>query len=240
MRVGLARRLSRIRPVAAWTCGMAGLASYNWWVLVPLRPGLMRSPNELFSDLEVTGQPFATSMQHADLVAGLLLMVGFLAAGSQSIRGGRSDWAAMMVFAASGTLGGVFPEVCADGISTTCRSMEWHFQLPAHQYLHIVAGILEFGAITVALLIAFRRTRHEQSRSASAYRYVARAALIAYPVLGLAYLTNRLGSIPEAAFFVGFTVVVINELAERTHALRSDPTYGSGEYGQISAPAASG
>jgi hypothetical protein len=216
MRAEPARRLSHIRPLAAWTFGLCGLALYNWWVLLPLKPGLMRSPNELFSDLEVTGQPFATSMQHADLLAGLLLMAAFLAAGSRAIRGGRREWVAMVIFAASGTFGGVFPEVCADGVSAVCRSMELRFQLPLSQYLHLVAGILEFGAITIALLFAFRRTHDLQTRSAKTYRYLARAAYVAYPILGLAYLLNKLGSIPEAAFFVGFTVIVITELLERT------------------------
>jgi hypothetical protein len=202
--------------VAAWAFGILGLLSYNWWILVPLRPGLMRSPNELFSDLEVTGQPFATAMQHADLLSGLLLMAAFLAAGSRGIPDGRRDWWAMMVFAGAGTLGGVFPEVCADGINALCRNMEWSFRLPLQQYLHIVAGILEFGGITVALLFAYQRTRDQKTRIASAYRYLARAAFIAYPILGLAYLLNRLGGLVEPFFFVGFTVMVLTQLVERT------------------------
>ncbi len=98
-----------MRPVVAWTSGIAGLIAYNWWVLVALRPGLMVSPNELFSDLEVTGRPFATAMQHADLASGLLLSVAFLAAGSRGVRDGRREWLAMMVFAVAGALGGSVP-----------------------------------------------------------------------------------------------------------------------------------
>ncbi|HUY47526.1 MAG TPA: hypothetical protein VMV92_17630 [Streptosporangiaceae bacterium] len=86
-----------IRTAATWIFGITGLLAYNWWLLVPLRPGLMHSPNELFSNLEVTGQPFATAMQHADLLSGLLLAAAFLAAGSSSIPGGRREWLAMMV-----------------------------------------------------------------------------------------------------------------------------------------------
>jgi hypothetical protein len=212
--------------VAAWVFGILGLLSYNWWILVPLRPGLMRSPNELFSDLEVTGQPFATAMQHADLLSGLLLMGAFLAAGSRSIPGGRRDWLAMMVFAGAGTLGGVFPEVCADGINAVCRHMEWSFRLPLQQYLHIVAGILEFGGITVALVFACNRTRDQKTRIANVYRYLARAAFVAYPILGLAYLLNRLGGLVEPVFFVGFTAMVLTQLFERTHRLRSNPAKG--------------
>jgi uncharacterized membrane protein len=75
--------------------------------------------------------------------------------------------------------------------------MEWSFRLPLQQYLHIVAGILEFGGITVALLFAFRRTRNQKTRSADVYRHLARAAFVAYPILGLAYLLNRLGGLPN-------------------------------------------
>ena len=39
---------------------IGGLLAYNWWVLVPFKPGLLRSPDEFFSNLEVTGQPYAT------------------------------------------------------------------------------------------------------------------------------------------------------------------------------------
>ena len=219
--VTVSRRLL-IRVVVAWVLGIIGLLSYNWWVLVLLRPGLMRSPNELFSDLEVTGQPFASAMQHADLLSGLLLIGAFLAAGSRSIPGGRRDWSAMMVFAGAGSLGGVFPQVCADGINAVCRNMEWSFRLPLQQYLHIVAGILEFRGITAALLFAFRRTRNQKTRSADVYRHLARAAFVAYPILGLAYLLNRLGGFVEPVFFVGFTAMVVTQLVERTQELRSN------------------
>jgi len=224
--VTTSRRLL-IRLAVAWVFGIVGLLSYNWWVLVPLKPGLIRSPNELFSDLEVTGQPFATAMQHADLLSGLLVMGAFLAAGSRKIPGGRRDWLAMMVFAGAGSLGGVFPQVCADGINAVCRNMEWSFRLPLQQYLHIVAGIIEFGGITVALLFAFQRTRNQKTRIANVYRYLARGAFLAYPILGLAYLLNRLGGFVEPVFFVGFTAMVLTQLVERTRALRSSPLKSS-------------
>jgi hypothetical protein len=131
----------------------------------------------------------------------------------------------MLGFAVAGAAGGLFPEVCEDGINAVCRRMEWHFQLPASQYVHIGAGIVEFAAITIALFIATRRTRATAgsspgaggaSRAGTAYRRLWRGALIAYPLLGLAYLTNRLGGIMEAVFFIGFTVMVVTEVAERT------------------------
>lgn len=206
------------RRAVAWIFGIAGLLAYNWWVLVPFRPGLLHSPSELFSNLEVTGQPFATAMQHADLLSGLLLLGAFLAAGSRSIPGGWRDWLAMMVFAAAGALGGLCPEVCADEISASCRTMEWSFQLPFQQYVHIVAGILEFAGITVALLLAFERTRGKQGAAARVYRDMTIAAVVAYPLLGAAYLLNSLGGVMEAVFFIGFTMLVLTQLLERTRA----------------------
>ncbi len=215
---GTAQHRLLTRSAVAWILGIAGLLAYNWWVIVPFRPGLMRSPSELFSNLEVTGQPFAAAMQHADLISGLLLLGAFLAAGSRSIPGGLPDWLAMMAFAAAGAAGGLFPEVCADEISARCHAQEWNFQLPLQQYLHMTAGILEFGGITVALLLASRRTRNETAPAARVYQELARAALIAYLLLGAAYLLNRLGGVMEAVFFTGFTVMVVTQLFERTNS----------------------
>src|ERR1017187_10456686 len=209
------------RGAMAWIFGIAGLLAYNWWVLVPFRPGLMRSPSELFSNLEVTGQPFATAMQHADLLSGLFLLGSFLAAGSRSIPGGRRDWLAMMVFAAAGALGGLFPEVCADEISARCRTMEWDFQLPLHQHLHIATGIFEFGGITVALLLACQRTRNERARTARVYRNLARAA-------AAAYLLNRLGGVVEAVFFTGFTVMAATRVGRKRTFLAGLAAFAAG------------
>jgi Protein of unknown function (DUF998) len=210
---------SRLRTVLTWIFGIAGLLCYNWWLLVPLKPGLMRSPNELFSNLEVTGQPYAAAMQHADVASGLLLMAAFWVAGHS--RGERREWLAMLGFAAAGAAGGLFPEVCADGVNAVCRRMEYRLELPASQYIHTVAGILEFAAITVALLWAVRRTRRQITRPATTYRRLGIGALIAYPLLGAAYLFDRLGGLMEVVFFVGFSVMVITYIAERTAAARS-------------------
>jgi hypothetical protein len=206
-----------VRRVAAWVLGVAGVVAYNWWLLVPLKPGLMTSPDELFSNLEVTGQPYATLMQHADLASGLLLIAAFAVTGPAAQA--RREWLAMLVFAAAGALGGLYPEVCADGINATCRRLEWRFALPAAQYIHMAAGILEFAGITVALLYAVTRTRGSHTRPARSYRGLGVAALICYPLLGAAYLSDRFGGVMEAVFFAGFTIMVITELAERTAAL---------------------
>lgn len=211
----------RLRIILAWIFGTAGLVCYNWWLLVPLKPGLMTSPNELFSNLEVTGQPYAAAMQHADVASGLLLLAAFWVAGRGTGRGERREWLAMLGFAAVGAAGGLFPEVCADGVNAVCRRMEYRLELPASQYIHMVAGILEFAAITVALLWAAQRTRGQSTRPAAAYRRLGIGALIAYPLLGAAYLLDRLGGLMEVAFFVGFSVMVVTYIAERAAAARA-------------------
>jgi hypothetical protein len=215
--------VSQIRRALAWSFCVAGLIAYNWWILVPLKPGLMTSPDELFSNLEINGQPYAAAMQHADLASGILVAAAFLAVGRRSVPGGLRDWLAMLVFAAAGAIGGVFSEVCADGVSATCRRQEYHFQLPASQYLHVAAGIVEFAAITVALFLALRRTRASRARTAGSYRWLWRGALVCYPLLGLAYLVNRMGGVMEAVFFAGFTIMVITQMAERTRTPADDP-----------------
>jgi hypothetical protein len=202
--------------VIAWFCGIAGLAFYNWWVLVLFRPSLLRSPNELFSNLEVTGQPFASEMQRADLMAGLLIVLAFVAVGWWSLRAGLREWVSMVVFGAAVAIGGRFPETCPDEISRACKDHEWHFQLSLQEYLHVIAGISEFAAITLALVFAYQRTRGRGGIVPIVYWGLLVGAIIAYPGLAVAYLFNFAGSIVEGLFFTGFTVMVVTQLRERT------------------------
>ncbi len=219
-----------VRKVAAWTLGIVGLLAYNWWALVPLKPGLMRSPGEFFSNLEVTGQPYATVMAHCDVASGLLLLGSFLLVGRRSLACGQREWLCLVTFALAGLVGGLFPQVCADGISPACMRAEWHFQLPASQYVHDGAGIVEFAAITLALLLALWRTRRDArpdwpapgiSVPALSYRLLALGAVIAYPLLAVAYMTNRLGAVVEGVFFTGFTIMVLTQLTERMPSEKS-------------------
>ena len=204
----------RTRLAVMWAAAAAGLAAYNWWVPALLRPGL-RSPSELFSNLEVAGQPFAAAMQHADLLSGLLLLAALLATGAHAIAGGEREWLAMAVFAAAGALGGLFPEVCADEVSAACRAREAAFALPVQQYLHIAAGIGEFGGATIVIVLAFRRTRGAGAASARIYRVLLAGLAVAYPLLGAAYLLDRLGAVAEAVFFTGFTTMALTWFSER-------------------------
>jgi uncharacterized protein DUF998 len=211
------------RRWAAWIAGLAGLIAYNWWAFVPLKPGLMTSPDEFYSNLEVAGRPYATLFQHCDIAAGILLVAAFALAGWRSLSG-RREWLCLIVFAIAGSIGGMFPEACADGVNASCMSMERHFQLPLSQYVHDGAGVIEFTAITLALLLALWRTRRDGTRTAWIYRGLAAGAVLAYPLLGVAYSVSRLGGVAEAVFFAGFTVMVVTQLAERLRPGRYSET----------------
>ncbi len=207
--------LTQARATIAWILAIGGLLAYNWWALVPFKPGLLRSPDEFFSNLEVTGQPYATMMQHLDVLSGLLILAAFAMVGFGPVGTGRREWLGMIVFATCGLIGGLFPQVCEDGISIACMDAERHFQLPPSQYVHDGAGIAEFAGITLALLLAVRRTRKDHTAIARTYRALAIGAAIMYPILGLAYMINKLGAVVEGVFFAGFTVMVIVQLHER-------------------------
>ena len=202
------------RVAAAKVLGVAGVVAYNWWVVVPFVPGLMPSINGFFSDLEATGRPHAALMSDADFCSGILLLAAFLLRGSTSHHGVRREWKWMVAFALAGAIGGRYPYACSEGLSAACRRLEWHLQLPVHHYVHVVSGIAEFATLTTAAVIAFRRTRHEGTLEARAYSAVVTVLLIGYPLLGLVYITDRLGTFVEPIFFVAFSTMVLAELFE--------------------------
>ncbi len=209
------------RLAAAKVLAVAGVLAYNWWVVVPFVPGLMPSVNGFFSDLEATGRPHAALMSDADLLAGILLTAALLLRGSAVQGVARREWKWMVVFAVSGAIGGRYPYACAEGLSAACRNLEWHLQLPIHHYIHVVSGIAEFATLTTAAVLAMRRTRNQSTPQATSYRLVVKALVIGYPLLGLAYLTDRLGTLVEPIFFITFTVMVLTEIFE---AAGSAPT----------------
>jgi hypothetical protein len=202
------------RLVAAKVVGVAGVLAYNWWVVVPFVPGLMPSVNGFFSDLEASGRPHASLMSDADLAAGLLLAAALLLRGSTVGHAVRREWKWLVAFAVAGAIGGRYPYACAEGLSATCRQMEWHLQLPVHHYVHVVSGIVEFATLTVAAVIAMRRTRNDGTRQSRIYAGVVTTLVLGYPLLGVVYLTDRLGTLVEPIFFVAFSVMVLTELFE--------------------------
>ena len=193
------------RPIAI---GRGGIVLYNWWVAVVLHTHLLTTPDELFSDLEAVGRPDASLLQHLDLSAGIVLVAALLLRGRRGPFGPRAEWPWLVAFAASGAVGGHFAYVCPEGISAACRSAEWRLALPAHHYVHVLAGIVEFATATVAVYLAWQRTRPVERPTTRAIRWTGRTLVAAYPLLALAYLTDRLGAFVEPVFFVCFSVMV--------------------------------
>lgn len=210
---------------AAKILGIGGVVAYNWWVVVPFVPGLMPSVNGFFSDLEATGRPHAQLMADADMTAGVLMVAALLLRGSRARGGVRKDWKWMVAFAVAGAVGGRYTYACSEGLSATCRQMEWHLQLPLHHYIHVVAGIAEFATLTTAVLIARRRTRNEATTEAKAYSWLVGTLIVGYPLLALVYLTDRLGTLVEPIFFVAFSAAVLTHLFEPIGSDEPRPTW---------------
>jgi hypothetical protein len=83
-----------------------------------------------------------------------------------------------------------------------------------HHYLHVFSGIIEFAAITFAVYLAWKRTREHSDWVARSVKGIALAMAIGYPLLAVAYLTDRFGAFVEPIFFVSFSVMVAIELLE--------------------------
>jgi len=118
----------------------------------------------------------------------------------------------LLGFAAACLVGGLFPYVCSEGTSAACRTAAWHFQLPFRHYLHVVAGVTEFVLITLAVLVAWRRRAELPTLIARTARVVGAVLLVAYPLLALAYVTDRLGALVEPAFFLCWTAMIVTQL----------------------------
>jgi hypothetical protein len=210
------RSVERSSPavVAAKAAAVAGVVAYNWWVVVPFVPGLMPSVNGFFSDLEVAGRPHAALMSDADMAAGVLMVLALLLRGPTARHGVRREWKWMVAFAVAGAVGGRFPYACSEGLSATCRALEWRLQLPLHHYIHVVSGIAEFATLTTAAVIAMVRTRNEGTRESRLYAGIVKVLVVSYPFLGLVYITDRLGTFVEPIFFVAFSAMVLVEVFE--------------------------
>ncbi len=202
------------RRPAAITLGVAWVALYNWWVPVAFDRRLMTSPDEFFSDLEATGRPDATLLQHFDLAAGIVLVAALVVRGRIGRTGRRAEWPWLVAMGVAGAVGGQFSYACPEGLSASCRAAEWRLALPPHHYVHVIAGIAEFTFATVAVYLAWQRTRPVESVATRAVRWTGRVMVVAYPLLGVAYLTDRLGAFVEPIFFTCFTVMVVVELLE--------------------------
>jgi hypothetical protein len=197
---------------ASEVVGVAGLVLYNWWVVVPFVHGMLPSDNGFFSDIEASGLPHATLLQHLDLLSGILLLAALALRGSIGRQYRGREWGWLVGFAVAAGAGGKFSYACSSGLSAVCRAQERRLQLPLHHYVHMLSGVLEFATITTAVVLAVRRTRGQRTASARAYRSVLRIFYVAYPLLALAYLTDRLGAFIEPVFFLSFTLVIVTHL----------------------------
>jgi hypothetical protein len=216
-----AETLARWRRPVAVVVGVVGVALYNWWLPVAVFSRLLTTPNELFSDLEATGRPDASLLQHLDLAAGIVMVVALLLRGRLGPEGRRSEWPWLLTWAVAGAVGGRFSYACPEGLSAACRSAEWRLALPPHHYVHVIAGIVEFAAATVAVYIAWKRTRTHERPTTRTVRWTGRVLVAAYPLLGLSYLTDRLGVFVEPIFFVCFSVMAMVELLEPVRGRRT-------------------
>jgi hypothetical protein len=213
------------RLAAAKALAVAGVVAYNWWVVVPFVPRLMPSVNGFFSDLEATGRPHAALMSDADLLSGVLIGAALVLRGSRAHGVVRKEWKWLIAFAIGGAVGGRYPYACAEGLNATCRQLEWHLQLPIHHYIHVLSGITEFATLTLAAVIAMRRTRGEGTREALVYSGLVKVLAVGYPLLGLVYLTDRLGTLVEPVFFLTFSAMILAEVAEPIWRDRGAPAW---------------
>jgi hypothetical protein len=207
-------RVPAWRTVLGRCLGVLGLAGYNWWIVVALGGGLIQSPDELFSDLEAVGRPYAGLLSTVDVVSGAAILVALLLVGRPPAGGRhRREWWLLVVFACAAMAGGLFPYLCPEGLDAACRSAEWGFTLSWRHYVHVVAGIVEFAGATSAAVLAWRRTRRRNGVAPVVARVVATVLAVGYPLLAVTYLSGRLGAFVEPFFFLAFSAVVAVELA---------------------------
>ena len=210
-----------LRVVAGDVLGLVGIVLYNWWVYVVVATNLLTSTNAFFSDLEATGRHDASLFEHLDLAAGIVMFVALALRGPWGPKGKRREWPWLLVFALAGMSGGHFSYACPEGLSAACRNAEWHLRLPLHHYLHVASGIIEFAMMTTAVFLAWKRTRDEKSLVAAGIKWTWVGLLVGYPLLAVAYLTDRFGSFVEPIFFICFSVMIFIELFEPRRVRRS-------------------
>jgi len=211
--------------VATFLC-VPAIVAYNWWAIVPFRRGLLRSVNSFFSDLEVKGARDAALFGRLDLVAGTLFLVALVLSRLPE-RERRWEWSLFVTFAAAAAGGGLFPFSCAEGTDSACRTAEWHFELPLHHYMHVLLSAVEFLSVTVALLLAWRRTRRAPSHpvEARAFQWLAAIVVIGYLPLAVAYFSDRLAALVEPVFFLAFSLAAFTEVAGAMWAARTSPAH---------------
>ena len=181
---------------------------------------LMTSPDELFSDLEATGQArrnaAPASRPRCRHRAAGCAPPAWLGRTHRPAPG----WPWLLAFAVAGAVGGQFSYACPEGLSASCRAEEWRLALPHHHYVHVAAGIAEFAFGTLPSISRGSAHGRRETPVTKVVRWTGRTMVVAYPLLGLAYLTDRFGAFVEPIFFTCFSVMVLAELLETYRALR--------------------
>jgi len=211
------RAVARVRldrRAAAIALCVPAVVAYNWWIIVPFRHGLLTSVNSFFSDLEVKGARDAALFGRFDVIAGTLFVAALLLSRRRD-PDRRAEWRLFLTFAIAAAAGGLFPFSCAEGTDASCRTAEWHLQLPAHHYAHVLLSAVEFLSATAALLLAWRRTRRSDTHpvEAIAFRCLTAIVIIGYVPLAIAYFTDQYAALVEPVYFLAFSLAVFTEVA---------------------------
>jgi hypothetical protein len=177
---------------------LAGGAVYSSWVLAFVLPTGLSQRAAFTSELEATGQPYAWLFRVSDVVAGLLLALGAVAALGWAARAPTRcapllvlAVAAVAVTGVTNALTGVFALDCttSNGRCTRLRTAgvpsSWHHH--AHLLISNVSGYA-FGVTVVALVlvVVFLRSDVTAARASFLPRGLRRALVLG---AGLAALT---------------------------------------------------
>lgn len=205
-----ARSLARPVLWSAAAVALVGAALYNWWVVAAFNH-ILPTPNMLFSDLEVEGGKYSHLFNSLDFVASALFLVALLAVGA---RGRRTEWITMLWFTSFGMTGAIFHYSCAEALSASCRSAEWHFRLPLTHYAHMLSGIGEFAAVILVVLMARRRHADTPSLWRAFNRAQTDLLIFALPLIAATYLLDRWEAAIEPILLVVASSQVIKSLLE--------------------------
>lgn len=206
------RNAERAGPLAvARIMGLLGVAAYNWWLYVLVRPGQYPvSEHGMFSDLEARSVPHSVDLRAFDVASGVLLLLAYAALWARGRRHLWPETPLMALMAAAVLVGGLFPYQCSEGLSSSCRRAEWHLELPVSHYVHVVAGISEFVCVTAVAVLLWRRLRPAAS---SWWRRVVsvvyRLLFVGYPAIAVTYLSGHGSLFVEPIFLLMWSAVTV-------------------------------
>lgn len=141
----------QITPPAVLTC--FGILIYSAWLLGSvLNPHLSQSQSYV-SELSVSGQPYASYFQAANLVGSVFMFTGFLLFLRKSSRfttKSRLFLKLLTVISAIGIINALFPMNCAPSQSHECLLAQERFEFSLSQWIHVLSAITMFSGLIVA------------------------------------------------------------------------------------------